>query len=280
MSQNIANTGLPTPAATQDWSATPDEALQLASEDKQEIANAKQSKMLVETRPRMSALIGNGPGTSVLVLVESSKVKGKAKACDLVPVGPCAQCVRAGVECMFKLAKCLGLKEQCMLPGAEKKKKRGPEEMTSPRAGDKKKRVSENLAGEILVVRGLHAIVAAIDQHTNKMVKHREIAKETQHVQRWFNDHLYELLQEMEYWQVAEVEESSDEESTSEEMSDRETNEDAEGEEAPESDLEVSTMRRRPKAGNKWERIHEVVMSGVLVLDETYWNIEGVYQYS
>ncbi|KAI6018285.1 hypothetical protein EDC04DRAFT_2607887 [Pisolithus marmoratus] len=61
-------------------------------------------------------------------------------------------------------------------------------------------------------------------------------------MQRWFNDHLFELLQEMEYQQVAEVEELSDEESTSKEPSDGETNEDVEGEEAPESDLEVLVL--------------------------------------
>ncbi|KAI5982203.1 hypothetical protein EDC04DRAFT_2915836 [Pisolithus marmoratus] len=123
----------------------------------------------------------------------------------------------------------------------------------SPRAGDKKKWAqakslevevqarplrSENVAGETLVAQGLQAIVAAIDWHTSKMAKHWEMAKETQCMQRQFNNCLYELLQETEYWQMAEMEESSDEESTSEETSDRETDKDAERGEAPESDPE------------------------------------------
>ncbi|KAI6039368.1 hypothetical protein EDC04DRAFT_2603232 [Pisolithus marmoratus] len=41
MSQNITNTGLPTPTATQDWTAILDKAIQLASEDNQETANVK-----------------------------------------------------------------------------------------------------------------------------------------------------------------------------------------------------------------------------------------------
>ncbi|KAI5996820.1 hypothetical protein EDC04DRAFT_2612641 [Pisolithus marmoratus] len=124
----------------------------------------------------------------------------------------------------------------------------------SPRASDKKKWAqakslevevqarplrSESVAGEMLVAQGLHAIAAAIDQRTSKMAKHQEMAKETQCMQRQFNNCLYELLQETEYWQVVEVGESSDEERTSAETSDRETNEDVEGEEVPESDLEV-----------------------------------------
>ncbi|KAI5993406.1 hypothetical protein EDC04DRAFT_2613369 [Pisolithus marmoratus] len=171
----------------------------------------------------------------------------------------------------------------------------------SPRASDKKKWAqakslevevqarplrSESVAGEMLVAQGLHAIAAAIDQHTSKMAKHQEMAKETQCMQRQFNNCLYELLQETEYWQVVEVGESSDEERTSAETSDRETNEDVEGEEVPESDLEVLDVHvsvqgykedwepRHSSKGNKWERIHEVVMSGVPVLDETYQNIE------
>ncbi|KAI6006364.1 hypothetical protein EDC04DRAFT_2611518 [Pisolithus marmoratus] len=249
MSQNVVNTGLPTPATTQDWTTVLDKAIQSASNDDKETADAKYakcqcwkqakkehkvaeevaaharaaqaeaehwekecwekeelednqemnrwSKMLVVDRLRVSAPVGDRPGMSVPVLAETGnpgpaeglKAKGKAKACDLVPVGPgpCAWCVRAGVECMFKLAR---------------------------------------------------AIMAAIDWHTSKMVKHREITKVTQHTQRQFNNHLYELLQEMEYQQVAEVGESSDEESTGIETSNRETNKDAEGEEAPESDPE------------------------------------------
>ncbi|KAI6038951.1 hypothetical protein EDC04DRAFT_2603460 [Pisolithus marmoratus] len=266
MSQNIANTSLPTPTATQDWTAVPDEAIQSTSEDEQETADMKYAKCQCwkqakkeQKAAKEAAEHSGGPG-----LAEGSKAKDKAKAHDTVPVGPCAWCVRAGVECMFELAKaskqgkkscdqCSGLKEQCVLPGAKKKKEQGAKEATSPRASDKKKWAqakslevevqarpsrSKNMAGEILVARGLHAIMATIDRHTNKMPKHQEITKETQHVQRQFNDHLYELLQEMEYWQVAEVGESSDEESTGMESSDGETDKDMEGEEAPESDLE------------------------------------------
>ncbi|KAI6014293.1 hypothetical protein EDC04DRAFT_2609044 [Pisolithus marmoratus] len=125
----------------------------------------------------------------------------------------------------------------------------------SPRAGDKKKWVQvkspevevqarssrpKSMAGEILVAWGLQAIMVAIDWHMSEMAKHQEIAKETQCMQRQFNNHLYELHQEMEYQQVAEVGELSDMEGTSEEVSDGETDKDVEGEEAPESDLEVS----------------------------------------
>ncbi|KAI5993113.1 hypothetical protein EDC04DRAFT_2613447 [Pisolithus marmoratus] len=81
--------------------------------------------------------------------------------------------------------------------------------------------------------------MAAIDWHTSEMAKHWEMAKETQHMQRQFNNHLYKLLQETEYWQVVEVGESRDKESAGMETSDREIDEDVEGEEAPESDLEV-----------------------------------------
>ncbi|KAI5980375.1 hypothetical protein EDC04DRAFT_2618805 [Pisolithus marmoratus] len=222
MSQNVANTSLPTPTTTQDWSAILDEAIQLASDNDKETADAKQSEPLVETRLRMSAPTGDRLGTSVPVpaetgnpgLAESSKANGKAKACDLVPVGPCAWCVRAGVECTFELAR------------AKVEVQAGPLR-------------SENVAGEMLVARGLHAIAAAIDWHTSKMAKHWEMAKETHHMQRQFNNHLYELLQEMEYWEVAEVGESSEEESTGKETSDGGTDKDVEGEEAPESDLEV-----------------------------------------
>ncbi|KAI6039696.1 hypothetical protein EDC04DRAFT_2602984 [Pisolithus marmoratus] len=268
MSQNVANTSLPTPATTQDWTTIPEEAIQSASDDNKETANMKyaehqcqkQSKVLVVDRPRVSAPVGDRPGMSVLVpaetgnpgLAEGSKAKGKAKAHDPVPVGPCAWCVRARVECTFKLVRaskhgkkscdwCSGLKEQ------------------------------------------------SIDWHTNEMVKHQEITKETQCMQRWFNDHLYKLLPETEYQQVAEVGELSDEESTGAETSDRETDKDTEGEEAPESDLESclfvslqgyhKTKTGSHSEGNKQEKIHEVVMSGVPVLEETYWNTRVVYQY-
>ncbi|KAI5992336.1 hypothetical protein EDC04DRAFT_2613659 [Pisolithus marmoratus] len=316
MSQNIANTSLPTPTATQDWTAVLDEAIQSASKDDQETADAKYaehqcqkrvkkehkvadeaaahervaqaeverwerecqekeehsytvnsetkwSKMPVVDRLRVSAPVGNRPGTSVPVPVGGSKVKGKSKAHDPVPVGPCAQCVRAEVECTFELVKASkhgkkscdwrsGLKKQCMLPGAEKKKK----------AGDKKKWVqakslevqvqagssrSESVTGGILVAWGLQAIVAAIDWHTSEMVKHQEMAKETQCMQRQFNNHLYELLQETEYQQVTEVGELSDKGSTGKETSD-ETDEDTEGEEAPESDPEVGYHKAKTES--------------------------------
>ncbi|KAI5984104.1 hypothetical protein EDC04DRAFT_2914533 [Pisolithus marmoratus] len=41
MSQNIANTSLPTPTTTQDWTAVLEEAIQSASDDDKETANAK-----------------------------------------------------------------------------------------------------------------------------------------------------------------------------------------------------------------------------------------------
>ncbi|KAI5981148.1 hypothetical protein EDC04DRAFT_2617614 [Pisolithus marmoratus] len=290
MSQNVTNTGLPTPTATQDWTAVPDKAIQSASEDEQEIADMKytecqcwkrakeeqkaaeeaaervrvaqveakcqeeeaceaqakeareraehtQSEMPVMDEPRASAPVpaapGNRPGTSVLVPAESG---GPGLAEGL-------KCVRARVECTFELAKaskhgkkscdqCSGLKEQLKSPEVE------------VQAGPSR---SKSVTGEMLVAQGLHTIAAAIDWHTSEMVKHQEMAKETQRMQRQFNNCLYELLQETEYQQVAEVGESSDEESTSEETSDGETDEDTEGEEAPESDPEV----RRPGAENK-----------------------------
>ncbi|KAI6024425.1 hypothetical protein EDC04DRAFT_2606445 [Pisolithus marmoratus] len=111
------------------------------------------------------------------------------------------------------------------------------------------------MAGEMLVAWGLHAIAAAIDQHTSEMAKHWEITRQTQHVQRQLSNHLYDLLQETEYWQVAEVVESSDEEGTSKETSDGETDEDVEGEEAPESDLEVGTIKMKTKS-------HDVIQKG------------------
>ncbi|KAI6010162.1 hypothetical protein EDC04DRAFT_2610308 [Pisolithus marmoratus] len=66
------------------------------------------------------------------------------------------------------------------------------------------------------------------------MAKHQQIAKESQHMQRQFNNCHFDLLQEMEYWQVAEVGELSDKESTGIETSNRETDKDVEGEEIPE----------------------------------------------
>ncbi|KAI6024218.1 hypothetical protein EDC04DRAFT_2900291 [Pisolithus marmoratus] len=63
------------------------------------------SKMLVVDRLRVSVPVLAQSGNSGLA--ESSKVKGKAKACDPVLVGPCAQCVRAGVECTFELARAM-----------------------------------------------------------------------------------------------------------------------------------------------------------------------------
>ncbi|KAI5994629.1 hypothetical protein EDC04DRAFT_2910467 [Pisolithus marmoratus] len=82
--------------------------------------------------------------------------------------------------------------------------------------------------------------VAAIDQHTNEMAKHWWITKENQHMQRQFNNCLYDLLQETEYHQVGGFKELS-EEITSKESSDEETDDNAEGEveERPESDPEV-----------------------------------------
>ncbi|KAI6038468.1 hypothetical protein EDC04DRAFT_2603923 [Pisolithus marmoratus] len=175
------------------------------------------SKTPVGTRPRMSALVenrlrasapvGDRPGMSVLVPAESEnpgpaeslRAKGQGKAHD--PVS------KHGKK---SFDQCLGLKEQCVLPGAEKKKKQGAKEAMPPRA----------------------------DWHTSEMAKHQEIAKQMQHVQRQLNSHLYDLLQETKYQQIAEVEESSDKESTSGETSDRETDEIVEGEEAPESDPE------------------------------------------
>ncbi|KAI6044042.1 hypothetical protein EDC04DRAFT_2599651 [Pisolithus marmoratus] len=241
MSQNVANTGLPTPAATQDWTTILEEAIQLASDNDKETADVKyakhqcwkqvrkehkvakevaahekveaehlednwemnrQSKMPVETRLRTSAPTGDRPGTSVLVLAqsgspgpaESSKAKGKAKARDPVPVGPCAQCVRARVECTFELARASAEKKK---KASDKKKwarAKGPE--VEVQAGSSR---SEGVGGEMLIAWGLHAIVAAIDQHTSEMAKHREITKQTQHVQRQLNSRLYDLLQETEY---------------------------------------------------------------------------------
>ncbi|KAI6039293.1 hypothetical protein EDC04DRAFT_2603280 [Pisolithus marmoratus] len=339
MSQNITNTGMPTPTTTQDWTAIPDEAIQLASDNDKETANAEcakhqcqkwvrkeckvaeeaaecarvaqcqemeaceaQEKVAWEKEEHAYAvdsetefyaalsqqsktLIGDRLGMSVPVLAESgdhrpaesSKAKGKVKAHDPVPVSLCTQCIRAGVECMFNLVKasngwgaidpivvpmaslfflmCLGLKEQCVLPGGPNsmpKKKWAPKEMMLPRASERKKHEqvnspevevqarslrSENVAGEILVAWGSQAIMAAIDWH-RKMAKHQEISKETQHMQRHSNNHLFEL-QETEYWQVAEVGESSDEGSTSKETSDGETDKDMEGKEALGSDPEV-----------------------------------------
>ncbi|KAI6045903.1 hypothetical protein EDC04DRAFT_2598479 [Pisolithus marmoratus] len=88
MSQNIANTGLPTPTAIQDWTIVPDEDIQLASDDNKETADAKyakrqcqkQSETLVETMPRSvpvenrlraSAPVGDRPGVNVPVPAES-----------------------------------------------------------------------------------------------------------------------------------------------------------------------------------------------------------------
>ncbi|KAI6009099.1 hypothetical protein EDC04DRAFT_2610739 [Pisolithus marmoratus] len=238
MSQNIANTGLPTPTTTQDWTTVPDKAILSASKDDQATADVKyaehqcqkqvrkeckvaeemvaheraeiegweqecwdqeeQSEMPVVDRPRVSVLVGDRPGISVLVLAESGgpgpaeglKVKGKVKAHDPVLASLCAQCVRDGVECM-----------------SEESGGRGP--------------------GWVFEIQG------SIDWHTSEMEKHWEIAKQTQHMQRQLNSHLYDL-QETKYWQMAGVVESSDEASTGKETSDGETDKDVEGEEAPE----------------------------------------------
>ncbi|KAI6038477.1 hypothetical protein EDC04DRAFT_2603931 [Pisolithus marmoratus] len=150
-------------------------------------------------------------------LAESSKVKGKAKAYDPVPISPCAQCVRARVECTFELAKCPGLKEQCVLSGGSKgmlRKKQALEETTSPRAGEKKKHAQVK-SPEVEVQAGplrSKSVTGVGDpggmgvtyQHTKEMAKHQQIAKESQHMQRQFNNCLFDLLQEMEYQQVAE----------------------------------------------------------------------------
>ncbi|KAI5988902.1 hypothetical protein EDC04DRAFT_2614455 [Pisolithus marmoratus] len=156
------------------------------------------SETPVVDRPGMSVPVPAAPGNPGLA--EGSKVKGKAKAHDLVPVGLCAQCVSTGVECTFELVKA--------------------------------------------------------NWHTSKMAKHQQIAKQTQHMQRQFNDCLFDLLQETEYWQVAEVGELSDEKTTSEETSDGETDKDAEGEEAPESDLEMKT------GSQGWQKGLEVLEEG------------------
>ncbi|KAI6004770.1 hypothetical protein EDD15DRAFT_2191549 [Pisolithus albus] len=161
--------------------------------------------------------------------------KGKEATRAETPVGPCARCLHAQVECTFELAKvsrrgkkscdrCTSLKEQCKLPGGSKEVKAGtrgkrtPEDQTSPRAGEKKKRARAK-SPEVEVVRGpskaeaaesgdggivqaLHAIAEAIDWHTEEMREHRRLAKSQHETQRRFNNHLWELLQETEYQQV------------------------------------------------------------------------------
>ncbi|KAI5984024.1 hypothetical protein EDC04DRAFT_2615901 [Pisolithus marmoratus] len=60
--------------------------------------------MLVGDRPILSAPVLAVPENPMPA--EGSKVRGKAKALtDPVPVSPCSQCIRAEVECTFKLVK-------------------------------------------------------------------------------------------------------------------------------------------------------------------------------
>ncbi|KAI5983952.1 hypothetical protein EDD15DRAFT_2375764 [Pisolithus albus] len=149
-------------------------------------------------------------------------------------------------QCTFELAKaskrgkrlcdrCTGLKQQCKLLGVAKEGKVGkrvPEDQTSPRASEKKKRARAR-SPEVEVVGGpskmpeaesgggglvgaLHAIAEAIDQHTEEMQEHRRLAKSQHETQRWFNNHLWELLQETEYRRVETDESEGDDTSEGE----------------------------------------------------------------
>ncbi|KAI6023475.1 hypothetical protein EDC04DRAFT_2606630 [Pisolithus marmoratus] len=320
MLQNIANTGLPTPTATQDWTTVPDEAIQLASDDDKESADVKYAEHQCWKQVKKECKAAEEASEHVRVAqveaehweMEAHEAREKEawERAELTMRGgglgdeqavqgasggqarnECTSTGRvrkpqadrelevegAGVECMFELAKaskhgkkscdqCSGLKGQCMLPGGLNsvlKKKQVPGETTSLRAkvevqaGPSR---SESITGEMLVAWGLHTIVAAIDQHTSKMAKHQQITKETQCMQRQFNNCLYELLQEMKYWQVAEVGELSDEESTGVETSNGETDKDVEGEEAPESDPEEYHKMKTGSQG--WHRGLEVPEEG------------------
>ncbi|KAI6043635.1 hypothetical protein EDC04DRAFT_2600086 [Pisolithus marmoratus] len=239
MSQNIANTGLPTPAATQDWTTVLDEAIQSASHDDKKTADTKKECKAAEEaaaceraeaecwekehwdRKECSyamdlemeyyeALLNHQQAEEDQEMNRQSKMLVVDRPSASVPV-PAESGGPGPAEGLRAKGK-----------GAKKKKKQVPEEAMSPRA----------------VYQSSHR------PDTSKMAKHWEMAKETQCMQRQFNNHLYELLQETEYQQVAEVEESSDKESTGEERSNRETDEDAEGEEAPESDLESKTKSK------------------------------------
>ncbi|KAI5988427.1 hypothetical protein EDD15DRAFT_2199061 [Pisolithus albus] len=185
---------------------------------------------------RSEGLVGVGGSE---VSAGGTRGKGKATEPDRAetPVGPCNRCLWAQAQCTFELAKaskrgkrscdrCTGLKEQCKLPGVAKEGKAGkrvPEDQTSPRAGEKKKRARAR-SPEVEVVGGpskmpeaesgggglvgaLHAIAEAIDRHTEEMQEHRRLAKSQHETQRRFNNHLWELLQETEYRQ-AETDES------------------------------------------------------------------------
>ncbi|KAI6013842.1 hypothetical protein EDC04DRAFT_2609162 [Pisolithus marmoratus] len=252
MSQNITNTGLPTPATTQDWTTVLDKAIQSASEDDQETANVKYAECQHHKRVKKEC-----KAAEEAVAHERAEVERWEKECQ-----DCEECSYAmdSETKYYKVVrdasggqaegKCTGrgqAQNECAsasrvrgprasrgFKGAEKKKKQGLEEATSPRAGDKKK---------------------------------------------WVRVKSLELLQEMEYQQVAEVGELSDKESTGEETSDRETDKDMEGEVAPENDLEdpicfVSAwgyhkLKTESQKQNKQKVLQEVIHKGAIPLAST-----------
>ncbi|KAI5995410.1 hypothetical protein EDD15DRAFT_2195438 [Pisolithus albus] len=330
MSQHTVNTGFPPATAILDWTAVPDEAIQLASDDDQTVADAKfaerQCRKRVRREQRAAAEaaeherrereqaehwereetecrereeaerrereeaerqqreeVERCQQESVEIAqeaAEGSQVatsrKGKEVTRAETPVGPCARCLRAQVECTFELAKvsrqgkkscdrCTGLKEQCKLPGGSKEVKAGtrgkrtPEDQTSPRAGEKKKRARAKSpevevvggpskaaaaeSGDGGIVQALHAITEAIDWHTEEMREHRRLAKSQHEMQCWFNNHLWELLQETKYRQVETDESEGDETSEGEpegsESSDDEWENDMRGEGETDAEAEV-----------------------------------------
>ncbi|KAI5992163.1 hypothetical protein EDD15DRAFT_2197184 [Pisolithus albus] len=227
----------------------------------------------VERRQRESVEIAREAAEGSQV---ATSRKGKEATRAETPVGPCARCLHAQVECTFELAKvsrwgkrscdrCTGLKEQCKLPGGSKEVKAGTrgkrtlEDQTSPRAGEKKKRARAKSpevevvggpskaaaaeSGDGGIVQALHAITEAIDRHTEEMREHQRLAKSQHETQHRFNNHLWELLQETEYRQVETDESEGDETSEGEpegsESSDDEWENDVRGEGETDAEAEV-----------------------------------------
>ncbi|KAI6046208.1 hypothetical protein EDC04DRAFT_3016405 [Pisolithus marmoratus] len=140
MSQSTANTGLPTPTTTQDWTIIPDEVIQSASKDDKETADMNYAKHQCQKQVRKDTLLvtpgqqaatqymsfqqeaceaqerdaitmamgGRGPADEQVARDTGRRqlsTKCTSTGRRLKNEGPCTQCIRAELECTFKLAK-------------------------------------------------------------------------------------------------------------------------------------------------------------------------------
>ncbi|KIN99817.1 hypothetical protein M404DRAFT_30071 [Pisolithus tinctorius Marx 270] len=190
-------------------------------------AERKEQERLETERQEQEAWAQQKPG--------EPKGKARDKSTGAAGAGSCKQCEKGQVQCTFSRVQqskrkkrtcdwCTEMKVRCELPegvepeveetGVKSGKKRAPEDMTSPRAGEKRKvvRTGSGVPGEseaspsgvvaptivssdplvAAVTKGFKLIAAAMDRQTAEM----RAGRETQHQ---FNSRLGDLLGEFEF---------------------------------------------------------------------------------